>query len=284
MRVCFTAGLSLVLLPIALLPFKAHADSDTHRAALDDVAKRDLSEMRALLPGVYTNEEQVYFQEEMELDPQTHLPRLTLTITPDGDDFTAKTFNPATGKTTMARLSYRVEDGRIVSREMREGEPDCEREFAKDFEQYRGTRTTGTCGGTVIADADGFSFGAPDTPFRMLRAQAFNCWISPQKADGSYGFTNDILVHDQGGRAWVEGEGHARVGIKIRNVRWPRARNRDSLVLYTYRGDDADTAVSYAWTSPDSDRLAINLRWIQVSCTRGGDDLQTELVTNWEVP
>ena len=58
-----------------------------------------------------------------------------------------------------------------------------------------------------------------------------------------------------------------RVGIKMRNVVWPTGFNRDSLVLYAYRGEDEDRAVSYAWTSPDSDRIAINLRWMQASCT-----------------
>jgi len=104
---------------------------------------------------------------------------------------------------------------------------------------------------------------------KNLRARMFKCWISPQKTDGEYGFYNNIIIHDQGGRVWIEGEGHERVGLKMRNVVWPTGRNRNSFVLYAYRGDDEETAVAYTWTSPDADRIALNLRWIQASCTLG---------------
>ncbi len=232
-------------------------------AAMEDIAKRDLKEFRAMLPGTYSNEEQVYFHGNLEMAEATKLPKLELTIEPDGDDFIARTLNPETGRTTEARLTYRVEGGEIRSREIRTGQPDCERTFTREFDQFRGEG----CGGVVIADPDGFVFGAPDNPFRMLRARDFTCWISPQKDDGSYGFEPGLKVHDQGGRVWVDGEDHPRVGIKLRNVRWPTGRNRDSFVLYAYRGDEPDKAVSYAWTSPDADRIAINLRWMQASCT-----------------
>ena len=270
------------LLALALLPAPAFADSDAHRKALGDVAKRDLAEMKRMLPGLYTNEEQVYFQSEMGLDEDAHLPRLTLTIVRDGDGFVARTLDPETGRATEARLSYRVEGDRIMSREERDGRETCEREFRVEFGQYRGTRVAGDCAGEVVADAEGFAFGDPATPFRMLRARAFRCWVSPRLDDGEYGFENDILVHDQGGRAWIEGEGHERVGIKMRNVRWPRGRNRDSLVLYAYRGEDEDTAVSYGWTGPEGDRLALNLRWVQASCTLGDADWQDRLTTSLE--
>jgi len=227
------------------------------------IAERDLREFKAMLPGTYTNEEQTYFQENLDMDASQRLPRLTLTITPDGDDFIAQTQNPATGRQTEARLSYRVEDGQIKSIETRASEPNCERVFTRNFDQFRGEG----CGGDVIASPDGFTFGATENPFVMHRARAFSCWVSPKKADESFGFYNNLQIHDQGGRIWVEGEGHPRVGLKMRNVQWPTGRNRDSLVLYAYRGDDEDKAVSYAWTSPDGKMLALNLRWMQASCT-----------------
>lgn len=100
------------------------------------------------------------------------------------------------------------------------------------------------------------------------RARPFSCWVSPQKEDGSYGFYPAQKTHDQGGRIWIEAQdGHPRVGLKIRNVDWPYGRNRPSLVLYAYKGDEEDKAVSYAWTDPEGKRIAINLRWMQASCT-----------------
>ena len=246
-------------LPILLLASPAAAQDAR-------IAERDLRELSAMLPGIYTNEEQVYFHDELELPDVTRLPRLSLTITPDGDGFIARTDNGA-GRTTEARLSYRVEDGRIRSREVRAGQPDCERVFTRTFETFRGEG----CGAPVVASPEGFVFGSADNPFVMHRARPFTCWISPRKTDGEYGFEPGLELHDQGGRVWVEGDGHPRTGIKMRRVRWPSGRNRDSLVLYAYRGEDEDRAVSYAWTGPDSDRIAINLRWMQASCTLTDD-------------
>lgn len=229
------------------------------------IAERDLREMKALLPGLYTNEEQVYFQGNLDMPEDDHLPRLTLKIEKDGDGFKATTIS-STGRETEARLDYRVEDGKIRSREYRNGEVDCERTFTREFESFRGEG----CGAVVVADKDGFRFGYPDKPFHMLRARPFKCWASPRKHDGTYAFYNDLILHDQGGRIWIEAtDEHDRVGLKMRNVKWPTGINRDSLVLYTYRGDDGDYAPSYTWTDPKSERLAINTRWLQASCTAG---------------
>ena len=260
-------------LPIAAL-LASCAPAVAQDSAMSKIAERDLREMRAMLPGTYTNEEQVYFHGELDRPADTALPRLDLIIEPrDAGGFTARTVNPATGRKTEARLSYSVRDGAIVSREQRDGQPDCVRRFTRTLGQYRGEpvpdAASESCGGFVSASPEGFVFGSPDNPFVMKRAREFRCWVSPRKNDDSYGFTNNITIHDQGGRAWVTSETgeHDRVGIKMRRVDWPTGRNRDSLVLYAYRGQDEDNAVSYGWTGPDGDRLALNLRWMQASCT-----------------
>jgi len=120
-------------------------------------------------------------------------------------------------------------------------------------------------------DSDGhYVYGnKASVPHKNLRAQLFKCWVSPKKENDEYGFYNNVSLHDQGGRVWIEGDGHDRVGLKLRNVVWPIGQNRNSLVLYAYRGEEEDEAISYTWTSPDAKRIALNLRWIQVSCTLG---------------
>lgn len=105
------------------------------------------------------------------------------------------------------------------------------------------------------------------------RARIFKCWVSPKKYDGEYGFYPDIILHDQGGIAWLESDEHETVGIRMRNVSWPMGRNRNSLVLYAHKDFDADKAESYVWTAPDADRIALNLRWIQASCTLGDETI-----------
>ncbi|MCU0882657.1 MAG: hypothetical protein MUF14_08335, partial [Hyphomonadaceae bacterium] len=55
-------------------------------------------------------------------------------------------------------------------------------------------------------------------------------------------------------------------------VEWPFGTNRPSLTLYVL-DQDSDRAVSYAWGDYDADRLGINLRWMQASCTEAPDRL-----------
>lgn len=251
--------------PIALALLVAAPAFAQDKDPATRIAERDLREMKQLLSGLYSNEEQVYFQDNLDMADADRVPRLTLKIEKDGDGFIATTLSE-TGRETEARLEYRVEDGAIRSREYRNGAVDCERTFTRQFETYVGEG----CGGIVVADANGFRFGDPNRPFHMLRARPFKCWVSPRKEDGTYAFYNDLVLHDQGGRIWIEAtDEHPRVGLKMRNVQWPTGINRDSLVLYTYRGNDGDYAPSYTWTEPTAERLAINTRWLQASCTAG---------------
>jgi len=248
----------------------ACAQATAQESPDNKIAERDLREFKLLLPGTYTNEEQFYFQRNLGMPESSLLPRMTLTVEPDGNDFISRTENVNTGDKTQVRLTYRVEDGRIRSREIRKGEPDCERVFTRAFESFLGEG----CDGHVRVTREGLSFGPLDNPFKMHRAVGFKCWVSPQKENGEYGFQSDLSIHNQGGRIWVEaaGEGeeaHPRVGLKLRHVEWPIGRNRDSLVLYAYRGDEEDKAVSYVWAAPDTSRIALNLRWMQASCERG---------------
>ena len=122
----------------------------------------------------------------------------------------------------------------------------------------------------TAVDEDGNSvFGAANRgPSKNRKARIFKCWASMPKKDGSWSFDPGLMIHDQGGTAWATtGEDEpARAMLKIRNVSWPTGRNRDSLVLYMYR-EGEDRAASYAWTEPSAKRIAINLRWVQASCT-----------------
>ena len=120
-------------------------------------------------------------------------------------------------------------------------------------------------------DEDGnYVFGnKAGIPHKNLKARRFECWMAVQEQDEeSWTFKNGLEVWDQGGTIWIDTEEDEpqTVGIKLRNVHWPTGTNRNSLVLYAYRGGN-DRAVSYAWGEPEATRLAMNLRWMQVSCT-----------------
>jgi len=112
-------------------------------------------------------------------------------------------------------------------------------------------------------------FGHPTgVPHKNRKARRFECWMTAMQRDGEWTFRRGLEIYDQGGMVWLETEEQPpeKVGIKMRNVRWPYGNNRPSLVLYAYRPDE-DRAVSYAWADPSAQRIGINLRWMQASCT-----------------
>ena len=117
---------------------------------------------------------------------------------------------------------------------------------------------------------------------QMRRARAFTCWAGILKgaAHGDTGeglvdwdFRQAIEIHDQGGEAVIEtAETPARrIRLRLRDVDWPYGDRRASLTLYVYEGDNP-RAASYAWAEGGADRIGINLRWLQASCTRQGAD------------
>ena len=114
---------------------------------------------------------------------------------------------------------------------------------------------------------------------QLRRARGFSCWAAILRGathgDSGEGaqpsdwyFTRNVFIHDQGGRATVTSdENPARsIELRLRNVDWPYGTNRPSLTLYVHE-NGSDRATSYAWTDYGDDRIGLNLRWMQVSCT-----------------
>jgi hypothetical protein len=114
-------------------------------------------------------------------------------------------------------------------------------------------------------------------PNKLRKVGWFACWLSVRRegvADGdpkAWSFDRDIAVHDGGELVWVKTDARAaRVGLKIRRPVWPSGPNQDSLVLYVHDEgtEDPARAVSYGWADPGAQRLGINLRWMQASCSQ----------------
>lgn len=117
---------------------------------------------------------------------------------------------------------------------------------------------------------------------RFRRARPFECWTAilrgAEHGDSGEGmsdwdFRRGVTLHDQGGEAELitDEETPRRIRLRLRNVDWPYGTNRPSLTLYVLEGDN-DRAVSYAWNEGDAERIGINLRWLQASCTYAPQD------------
>lgn len=114
---------------------------------------------------------------------------------------------------------------------------------------------------------------------QLRRARPFLCWTAVLRgvSHGESGegipsdrwdFRRDVWIHDQGGRAVIETDETPprSVELRLRDVDWPDGVRRGSLTLYVHETGD-DRAVSYAWGETATERIGINLRWLQASCT-----------------
>ncbi len=108
------------------------------------------------------------------------------------------------------------------------------------------------------------------------RAQFFTCSLTFEK-NGQVTRHADLRIMDQGGIAWVDaptGEHPDReMALRIRNVRWAMNNSavnftNDSFVMYLdERIDGMEKNVAYAWSTPDTPRMGINLHWLQAHCS-----------------
>ncbi|MGJ3232577.1 MAG: chromophore lyase CpcT/CpeT [Oceanicaulis sp.] len=116
-------------------------------------------------------------------------------------------------------------------------------------------------------------------PHKLRRARPFQCWVAvlrgAEHGDSGEGvppsawdFRQDVFIHDQGGRAQIvtDEETPRTVELRLRDVVWPDASRRPSLTLYVHE-NGSDRATSYAWTEGGAERVGLNLRWLQASCT-----------------
>lgn len=242
-------------------------------ALLIGVASPALAQPAPVAQGIFTNEEQVYFDGEAGRTPP---PWTGVRIDPgEGSALVWQTIDRfgavlASVPVVASADRWRIGDctlGLTAS-------PDGAMTFSPKSER---------CAGATVPlriDGAGMTLRLPDGRTTLLRrARPFTCWLTVKreepKPDGreDWLFQPNMRTHDQGGRLRLGGgdSGAPEAIIRIRNVVWPElTRNRPSLVLYVFTPDDTNRAVAYGWADPGAVRVGINQRWMQASCTLDG--------------
>ncbi len=228
-----------------------------------------------LLTGIFSNEEQVYFDTEAKREaPEKLFLRITrkdnvLSI----DEVDA--FGIALSNPQIATIRY---EGDLTILDYGK----CQRIYRLIGEELIANGMRGTCDLSktitqVSASAMMVDIAGQKTT-ELRRARPVTCWTAilkeKEKADGSedWYFKRDVLLHDQGGRARVGGDytGAPELVIRIRNVTWDKgSTNKPAITLYVHKPEKPDRAEAYSWAAPDSSRLGINLRWMQSGCSVG---------------
>lgn len=225
-----------------------------------------------LLPGTYTNEEQVYFAREAGKPVP---PWIGIEVTAEPGGYRLRTVD-AFGVPGGEDQLLRVEEGeKIVS--ITSGA--CRRDYARVARGLTIVNQAGTCTGpaalTTVTEP-GLALKMTDgTLLDLQRSRPFTCWVSiprtAKKPDGKddWWFKPGLMLHDSGGRvtATTDEAEPQSFTLRLRNIAWPTGKNAPRLALYVH-GTDPDHAIAYSWADPQSKRVGINLRTVQGSCTR----------------
>ncbi len=240
------------------------------------------------LLGVYTNEEQAYFEKDAGRTPP---PWIALKIEKQGNGLVV-TRTDAFGKPVAAPLKGLAAVG-VERDSLTLGE--CTRYFDRTDAgwTYSALQNRMACRQDYQitgVNADGLKLRfANGTETQLKRARPVECWAAAKKtkpkADGSpdWLFAQKLKLHDQGGRVMIGGgeSGAEPLILRMRAVYWPPpSNNRPSMVLYVHKPDNPDSAVSYSWADIDASRVGLNLRWMQASCTIKGAERSSTVTTD----
>ena len=188
--------------------------------------------------------------------------------------------------------------------------PGCEVYWRRQEQQFVGTMKPGACrvnsqrtGKTLIItdhlvlsnrsitildqavdEAGAYVYGnKANIPHKLNKARPFTCWTSVLRGAkhgdtgvGPESWTFDRgWIHDQGGELAVKTDEVPvrEFYLRLRLAEWPYGTNRPSLTLYVHEKGNP-RAVSYSWADEGANRVGINLRWLQASCTLAGPERQ----------
>ncbi len=263
-RLVFIAGLFLVPGPLL-----AQGQDSTPAARSQQV-------LAELLPGLYSNSNQVYFDQRRKLPLAKRAQPMTVRITRiDRDDGVYLNLDTQSGDSRLLSLSL-DDDPEVVAMTIldRAASSSCVLRWRREAGQFSGASD---CGGRwLLSPGDLWITDAEGRESELQRARLFSCYADIPGVAGGRDEPFDrypiAQLHDQGDIAWITTKDNRELGVTLRNVRWPinneiGAFTRSSLVMEVLERINGEVQqLPYAWTAPDATRIGINLRWVLVNC------------------
>jgi len=137
----------------------------------------------------------------------------------------------------------------------------------------------------VVKSGQRISGVASGEPFWLERARYFHCYADVPGVGGGvdipFSRYDDMLLHDKGDTHWFTAKAdparnvpQRELALNLRAVTWQVLNeandyfNRNSLVLSVLERlpDGSAKEHGYAFTDPDAERIAMNMKWILVNC------------------
>jgi hypothetical protein len=285
----FAAGLLAGVMAFFASPAFAQLKDETP-------AERDAMIMATLLPGVFSNGEQRYFDERLQLPAADRaaatqvsvtrvvrangLPPLFVVRYASGPN-RAYTLSLDAGATAVRMnaftLAAEVTDAQLASGQSTGLTADlgCNLTSRREAGQFRATAAGPCTAGPqelMLTPANLWWKPSAAAPFsRLNRARQFECYVDMPGSGGLRGEAfnrySNLLLDDQGTEAWFTTKEAVprKLGLRLRNVDWPMNNKagtytRDSLTLYLVEAgpDGAVKNLAYAWTEPQVRRIGLN--------------------------
>lgn len=253
-------------------------------------SERDLLVIEQMLPGLYVNGNQTYFERRGGVDESLRHQSLELRIESTTSGFTVVSTSGEQSKRYTGVLVSDTDEARVrMTLTLDDDKPaSCDYVWSREAMQFRAVRLK-RCDArlpeeVVLSEKEFWvqtgkrSSLASDTPYRLHRAREFSCYADIPGVGGGrdlpYERYDGFKIHDQGGAVWFDTKEtpSRRMGISLFLVDWPINNykgvfTRDSLVVYV--SEDIDGEIKehgYAFTIPDADRVGVNLKWMLASC------------------
>lgn len=121
-----------------------------------------------------------------------------------------------------------------------------------------------------IEENGDFAFGRKDgIAYQYRRATPYTCWVAVKNERDEWDFFQNLRVLDQGGKGYFQTSDQVpkQYYLQLKETVFPAGKRPDVFELFIHEAGNP-TALSYVWTKVGSDRIGINLRWMQGSCSK----------------
>ena len=260
---------------------------------------RDRQVISTLLPGVWNNNNQSYFDRRIGVSDDDRHGRLHAEIERDGDAADRFVMGLTWGqdKTRATEWTLELADGddavemTLTKRAGKASGDACVVLWRREAAQFRG-RAVGGAGCTNLPGAWVLSeqqlwlapLTAPDQPspvsaYKLHRTRAFKCYVDIPGVGGGrdepYERYGEFDTHDGGGliRIQTNDEPSRDLGVSLWRVDWPINNykgvfTRDVLVIAVieFMPDGTVTEHGYSFSESGVTRLGVNLKWMLASC------------------
>ena len=254
---------------------------------------RDAMVIAEMLPGVYSNGNQVYFDTRTGKAKDQRRGPVLLSVSADAGSketfFLEATWDGSDTPAWSASLALGLDDiAGVVTMTVTAGEMSCEYAWERGATQFE-AHTISECSqplfaGMVLSEPQLWLMGTAEPgnartlDYVLHRTRPFECYVDVPGVGGGrdlpYRRYDGFKIHDRGGQFWftTEEDTPRELGVALFKVDWPLNNyqgifTRDTLVIYlNERKDGEQINHGYGFTVPDADRVGINLKWALAFC------------------